>query len=88
MRDIGRALCPDDVKNFSDCTQAHGFKMVYACRKERDELCECIKQWIENPEFKEMVTEEYLNERSHFRETGIKTKRYFRYSFTRHIFQI
>jgi hypothetical protein len=27
------------------------------------------------------VTEEYLNERSHYRETGIKTKRYMRGKF-------
>jgi hypothetical protein len=29
----------------------------------------------------EAVTEEYLNERSHYRETGIKTKRYMRGKF-------
>ena len=52
--------------------------MIVSCTGERDELCNCIKQWLDNPEFKEMVTEEYLNERSHFRETGIKTKRYAR----------
>ena len=79
MRDIGRELCLDCAKKFTDCTLVHKFAMVYACRKERDELCECIAKWTENPEFREAVTEEYLNERSHFRQTGIKTKRYSRY---------
>lgn len=78
MRDIGRELCPDVVKEFCDCTNRNGFKMIYACTAERDKLCECIQGWLENQHFKDMVTEEYLNERSHFRQTGIKTKRYAR----------
>ena len=78
MRDIGRELCPDYVKQFTECTQKHGFAMVMSCRDERNELCECIKGWIDNQEFKDLVIEEYLNERSHFRQTGIKTKRYAR----------
>ena len=76
MRDIARELCPEAVKTFSDCTQTHGFHMVYKCTEERDKLCECIKGWTESPTFREAVTEEYLNERSHYRQTGIKTKRY------------
>ena len=78
MRDIGRDLCHENVKKFTDCTQKHGFKMVYACTDERNELCECIKGWVDNEEFKATVIEEYLNERSHFRQTGIKSKRYAR----------
>ena len=42
----------------------------------RDELVACIEKWFGDENYKEKVTEEYLNERSHFRETGIKTKRY------------
>ena len=76
MRDIGRELCPDKVKTFSECTQQHKFAMVYKCREERNELCECIQKWVENEEFRNTVIEEYLNERSHFRQTGIKSKRY------------
>ena len=76
MRDIGRELCPDSAEKFMKCTQEQGFKMVYACTEERDELCASIKRWLDDPAFKEMVKLEYLNERSHFRQTGIKTKRY------------
>ena len=78
MRDVGRELCPDVVEKFSKCTQEQGFKMVYACTEERNELCACIKQWLDDPDLKELVKLEYLNERSHYRETGIKTKRYLR----------
>ena len=53
-----------------------GFKYFMMCRKEKDDLLECIKNWMDNNSFRERVTIEYLNERSHFRETGVKTKRY------------
>ena len=36
----------------------------------------CQKSWMERPEFVAAVREEYLNERSHYRETGIKQTRY------------
>jgi hypothetical protein len=29
-----------------------------------------MKVWMDNTDFKEAVTEEYLNERSHYRQTG------------------
>jgi len=82
MRDTARSeLCQESVREFSACTQKAGFALVYACTKERDALVKCIEGWLENPKFKERVAEEYLNERSHFRETGVKTKRYERGTF-------
>merc|ERR1711973_1018446 len=82
MRDTARSeLCTDVVKSFTECTQRAGFGLVYACRKERDDLVACIDTWMQSPDFKDQVTEEYLNERSHFRETGVKTKRYHRGTF-------
>ena len=39
-------------------------------------MVSCQKNWMENPEFVAAVTEEYLNERSHYRTTGIKQTRY------------
>ena len=36
----------------------------------------CQKSWMDDPVFVAAVTEEYLNERSHFRQTGVKQKRY------------
>jgi len=79
MRDVARTdLCVEYVNKFSACTQKAGFGMIIACRPERDEMVACIERWFDKPEFRERVTEEYLNERSHFRETGVKTKRYAR----------
>ena len=41
----------------------------------------CQKEWMEKHEFVEAVKEEYLNERSHYRQTGIKQTRYKRGKF-------
>ena len=46
------------------------------CRSERDGLAVCLDKWLNDEDFKEKVTLEYLNERSHFRQTGQQTKRY------------
>jgi hypothetical protein len=37
------------------------------CKPERDAMVQCIEKWIFDPEFREAVSEEYLDERSHFR---------------------
>ena len=39
-------------------------------------MVQCQLEWMQKPEFIKAVTEEYLNERSHYRETGIKQTRY------------
>ena len=52
------------------------FAMVYKCTEERNELCECIKSWVDKEDFRNAVIEEYLNERSHFRQNGVSTVRY------------
>ena len=46
------------------------------CQAEKDCMVACQKSWMERPEFVAAVREEYLNERSHYRETGIKQTRY------------
>ena len=53
-----------------------GMKAVYNCRQELNGLTGCLEKWFYDTNFKERVTLEYLNERSHFRETGVKTPRY------------
>ena len=52
------------------------FKSSTRCRDEKDCMVECQKGWMERPEFIKAVKEEYLNERSLYRETGIKQTRY------------
>ncbi|XP_023347877.1 uncharacterized protein LOC111716634 isoform X4 [Eurytemora carolleeae] len=82
MRDITRTqTCTSEVENFSKCSKDNGFSMFYYCRDVRDLMMDCQKGWFDRPEFQEAVKEEYLNERSHYRNTGIKTKRYNRGTF-------
>ena len=77
MRDITRTqLCTDEVRAFSECSKREGFAMAWKCRDEKDCMVDCQKGWFDNPQFVAAVTEEYLNERSHYRQTGIKQKRY------------
>lgn len=82
MRDISRTqLCLDEVKQFSECSKNEGFTMIFNCREARDVMVACQKSWLDKPEFNAGVTEEYLNERSHYRQTGKKQKRYERGTF-------
>merc|ERR1719430_2893730 len=82
MRDITRTqLCTGPVSEFAECAQTRGFTMVLHCRDLKDAMVQCQKSWMERPEFVAAVTEEYLNERSHYRQTGIKQKRYDRGKF-------
>eukprot|EP00095_Tigriopus_kingsejongensis_P005857 maker-scaffold38_size502422-snap-gene-0.17 protein:Tk05857 transcript:maker-scaffold38_size502422-snap-gene-0.17-mRNA-1 annotation:"c3orf68 homolog" len=76
MRDIARELCPIPVKAMNECGKKHGLLSAFKCRPERDDIVECIGSWLEKDGFRATVAEEYLNERSHYRQTGKKTKRY------------
>nr|ACO15645.1 C3orf68 homolog [Caligus clemensi] len=78
MREILRIIhCIDTSKKFEECGKVHGgFKGIVACQDACNEMKECIERNFKDPEFRQAVTEEYLNERSHFRQTGIKTQRY------------
>merc|ERR1711934_625069 len=51
------------------------------CRDVKDCMVSCQKAWMEDHDFVAAVTEEYLNERSHYRTTGIKQTRYKRGKF-------
>ncbi|TRY64318.1 hypothetical protein TCAL_04625 [Tigriopus californicus] len=76
MRDVSRELCPDEVKKFLECGKKEGLASFYQCQGQKDEMVKCIAKWQDNPQFKEAITQEYLNERSHYRQTGIRTSRY------------
>lgn len=72
MRDKAKARCSDEVKAFETCCKANSFSMVIKCRKENASLSECMQSWYKDPEFKRQCTEEYLDQRSQYRLTGIK----------------
>lgn len=48
--------------------------MVITCRKETTALKNCLTHWYNDEEFKNSCKEEYLDERSEFRRTGIPKK--------------
>jgi len=88
MRDISRTqLCTSEYEEFCACSKEQGFMMMFNCRDTRDKMVDCQKTWFGNEEFMEAVKEEYLNERSHYRESGIKTKRYQRGAFVMRDFE-
>lgn len=75
MRDKARAeKCVAQADAFAKCCLDHGMLVVVKCRKENDELKECLGKWYHDEGFKQVCTEEYLAERSEYRRTGISKK--------------
>eukprot|EP00088_Acartia_fossae_P030702 TRINITY_DN3169_c1_g1_i1.p1 TRINITY_DN3169_c1_g1~~TRINITY_DN3169_c1_g1_i1.p1 ORF type:complete len:195 (-),score=30.28 TRINITY_DN3169_c1_g1_i1:169-753(-) len=82
MRDISRTqLCTSEFREFCQCSKDSGVLMFYKCNESKNKMVECQKGWFYDNDFEEAVREEYLNERSHYRQTGIKTQRYKRGTF-------
>lgn len=48
--------------------------MVVKCRKENAALKTCLTDWYTNESFKETCRQEYLEERSDYRRTGLSKK--------------
>jgi len=87
MRDTIRTqICTAEAAAINDCGKEMGVRDILKCRPQRDALLACSHKWMENESFRERVTLEYLNERSHYRQTGIATVRYFHGKFVaRHV---
>lgn len=64
--------CVKEVAEFEKCCKASSLLMVVKCRDENSALKECLSNWYKNDYFKQICTEQYLNERSEYRRTGIK----------------
>ncbi|CAH1407112.1 unnamed protein product [Nezara viridula] len=75
MRDKAKAEnCFSEVQDFQKCCKESGVLLVMKCRKENNKMKECLTHWYRNPEFVNKCTEEYLEERSEYRRTGIKKR--------------
>ncbi|XP_067007287.2 COX assembly mitochondrial protein homolog isoform X1 [Anabrus simplex] len=75
MRDKAKAeKCVDEVKAFSECCKTSSLAMVIKCRKENSALKDCLTRWYQDEDFKRICRDEYLEERSEFRRTGIPQK--------------
>lgn len=64
--------CTKEVAEFEKCCKDSSLLMVVKCRNQNSILKECLGNWYQNEEFKKQCTEEYLNQRSEYRRTGIK----------------
>lgn len=75
MRDKARdEKCVEEVKNFTECCKSNNVLMVLFCRKENSALKSCLTKWYEDDNFKNECKQEYLEERTEFRQTGIRQK--------------
>jgi len=76
--DISKAvLCKEEGDAYDQCVFKEGSLMfMFNCMEQKDNHYNCIKRKFYDPEFREAVIEEYLNERSHYRATGIRQARY------------
>jgi len=59
---------------FEACCKENKYTMIFSCSAK--ELNDCLKEHFYNKDLIHTVAEEYLLERSHYRFTGIKTRRF------------
>lgn len=64
--------CIKEVEDFNKCCKASSLFMVFKCRDENSALKSCMAKWYNDEKFKNVCTEEYLQQRSEYRKTGIK----------------
>lgn len=57
---------------FGDCCLDTGFWMFYKCRAEVKELNDCMGKWFTNDNFVKECRDQYIQERRHYRLTGIR----------------
>ncbi|CAH1772964.1 unnamed protein product [Owenia fusiformis] len=75
VRDKARIeKCTDLVAVFSKCGKDNGLLFPFKCREENAKMQECLTVWYKDKDFVAQCTEEYLEERTDYRRTGIKQK--------------
>ncbi|KAK6960069.1 COX assembly mitochondrial protein [Biomphalaria glabrata] len=66
--------CAEEVQNFGQCAKNNGLLMPFKCRDIAKSMEQCLAAAYADPVFVEKCTNEYLDERSDYRRTGIKIK--------------
>ena len=66
-------------KDFEDCCTANKYTFLVRCSSEAKQAC--LKAQFSDPEFYQRLAEEYLLERGHYRDSGIRTRRFVRGMF-------
>ena len=74
MKERAKELCHEEVKAFNDCGKLNGLLLPFKCRKENSAMQECTIKWYKDPNFVVEVTNQFLEERSEYRRTGIPKK--------------
>ncbi|XP_013148236.1 PREDICTED: COX assembly mitochondrial protein homolog [Papilio polytes] len=73
MREKAKAeKCVKEVTDFNQCCKESSLLMVIKCRDENSVMKSCLASWYNNEDFRQACTEEYLNQRSEYRRTGVK----------------
>jgi COX assembly protein 1 len=67
-----RDKCTEEVRAFSECCKQSSLAMVISCQTQNLELKKCLTRWYNDEGFKKECTDEYLQERSEYRRTGVK----------------
>jgi len=69
-------LCWKQRMDYDSCSRKEGWMLIFNCRDENDRQKACVENYFYDPMFRASIKEEYLNERSHYRSTGIRQQRY------------
>ncbi|CAG7821208.1 unnamed protein product [Allacma fusca] len=73
MRDKAKTTkCVAEVDAFTECCKNSNFFMVFKCKKQTNDMKECLTRWYQDDEFRKICEQEYLDERTEFRRTGIR----------------
>jgi len=75
MKEIAKKeQCADTVRDFGICAKEQGLMMPFRCRQESEQMRICLADTYADQEFVKRCTDEYLQERSEYRRTGITKK--------------
>lgn len=59
------------VRKYLECAQKSGFMVISRCREENFAQQECVAKWMNDQDLIKKVTDQYLEDRSYYRKTGI-----------------
>ena len=69
MREIARARCSEELKEFEKCCKGRSVSMVFVCRPQNRSMLDCMKHNFNEEGLRERCTKEYLVERREYRSS-------------------
>lgn len=67
--------CLEAVTEFGKCSQVQGLMLPFRCRTEVAVMKACLSAAYQDEAFRDECKQQYLQERSEYRRTGISKKR-------------